>query len=178
MANTNKRSKQTLQKKYRTKRKNKTNKKYRTIKRRSYKKRIQRGGKKVKNVVKKGAKKITLSKKLVPVKKTVQHITFTPGTTLKQLNNINNGKWLALFHADWCGHCHNLMPIWKTLQNKKIVNTIDIEYEHLNSLKNMPCALQNETIMGFPTISLYNNGNKVNKPLNSRSLEDLIKFIQ
>ena len=186
MANVKKRStlKQTFKTKIklRSKRKYRTKRKYKKSNRRSYRKRIQRGG--IKKVAKKMGKKMgrkvakKVAKKVAPVKKQVQHITFTPETTIEQLSNINNGKWLILFHADWCGHCHNFMPVWTNLQNTKKVNTFEIENQHLTSLKNMPCALQNETISGFPTISLYNNGIKVNKPLKSRSLEDLLEFIQ
>ena len=26
----------------------------------------------------------------------------------------NNEAWFILFYANWCTHCHKLMPIWKS----------------------------------------------------------------
>ena len=35
------------------------------------------------------------------------------------LNKFNNshksGIWLVWFFADWCGHCHSMVPEWKKL---------------------------------------------------------------
>ena len=74
--------------------------------------------------------------------------------------HLNNGNWMVLYYADWCGHCKTMKPEWdnviKSLNNPQTntnnVNVAEIESQHIENLVNKP------DIKGFPTIKMYNNG--------------------
>jgi thiol-disulfide isomerase/thioredoxin len=73
------------------------------------------------------------------------------GTTSKINKNLNS---LVLFHAEWCGHCRNLMPIWDALEKtipKNLINIVKIscveKKEKCDNLK---------FIKGYPTIIFVN----------------------
>lgn len=59
-------------------------------------------------------------------------------------------------HADWCGHCKNLIPSWKEIENKvknKNIKVVDFEASRqLNELiefqNKYPVAVQ----QGYPTL--------------------------
>ena len=75
---------------------------------------------------------------------------------------INDGNWMVLYYAEWCGHCKTMKPEWhkvvSNLSNSKTsnkINVAEIESEHIGKLLNKP------DIEGFPTIKMYNNGKAV-----------------
>jgi hypothetical protein len=76
---------------------------------------------------------------------------------------------VGLIHADWCGHCQTLMPVWEEMVNSmkgnKLFHIIKIESSdadkdtriaHINSKlsKDSPKLEAN----GFPTIFKIKNG--------------------
>lgn len=94
-------------------------------------------------------------------------------------NEFNNkkkkGMWLVLYHAEWCGHCQDFMPTWKTLKphlKSRNVNCASIESNIVEE------TMPESSIMGYPTIHLLKNG-KINKIFNenNRDLETLLKFV-
>jgi len=88
---------------------------------------------------------------------------------------INDDRIIVLYHWNQCGHCQQLLPIWK----KAIENVGDKSYiteiEYLN-LQYLPEKYKN--ILGFPSIVVYNNGNYETEFKNIRNLENLEKFIK
>ena len=76
---------------------------------------------------------------------------------------INDGDWMVLYYAEWCGHCNEMKPEWKKVvsnfNNKKLnsnkINIAEIESKHIESLPNKP------SIEGYPSIKMYNNGKEV-----------------
>ena len=73
---------------------------------------------------------------------------------------VQNGKKLVLFYADWCGHCKRFKPDWDDLS--KEMNKDDKKMVKVNLGGD---DSKNEEIMakynvdGFPTVALLNNGN-------------------
>lgn len=91
---------------------------------------------------------------------------------------INDGNWMVLYYAEWCGHCKDMKPEWQKVienfSNKKTnsnkVNVAEIESEHIKSLLNKP------EIKGFPTIKMYNNGKEIGNFEKERVAPEILKF--
>lgn len=69
------------------------------------------------------------------------------------------GVELTLYHANWCGHCQEFKPVWNKvkLENKnQNIKFIDLEESELDKDK-LP-KIGRQTIRGFPTIKINDNG--------------------
>ena len=102
----------------------------------------------------------------------------------------NNEKIFGLIHASWCGHCQQLMPVWKELKNdllnnsnKNKIRIVEIESEDsdkdykINEL-NQKYILNGDKIAieGFPTIFKINGG-KLEYFSNERDYETMKNWI-
>ena len=89
--------------------------------------------------------------------------------------DINNKDTIILFHANWCGHCKTLMPIWKEFKTK--INTEEyniIEIESENSF-----VQKIKILKGYPTIYYINiKKNETIEYNDNRDLESLILFLK
>jgi len=73
---------------------------------------------------------------------------------------IQTGKKLVLFYADWCGHCKKLKPTWdetekemnKTEKKMLKINCSEQDDEQLNEL------MGQYNVKGYPTIILFVDG--------------------
>jgi thiol-disulfide isomerase/thioredoxin len=94
---------------------------------------------------------------------------------------------IKLYHADWCGACHRLMPVWKefvdVVANNKLFDrdgkpvTVDIKsYEHSKiNPKNDNDEIDKANIDGFPTIRVqYDSGNEAEYEGDRRSVDELM----
>ena len=85
---------------------------------------------------------------------------------------------LIEFYAPWCGHCKALAPKYDILAglyvDQKFADKVTIAKVDATA-NDVP-----DEIQGFPTIKLYKAGDKANPVTysGSRSIEDLIKFIE
>ena len=77
---------------------------------------------------------------------------------------------VGLIHANWCGHCQTLMPVWdqmvKLIKGNKIFHIVKIESSdadkdarmaHINS--KLSASSPKLEANGFPTIFKVKNGN-------------------
>ena len=71
---------------------------------------------------------------------------------------------IVMFFAEWCPHCHNLVPVFNNIANKVyqdssmnniLVGSVDCTRDDNQSLND------SLDIMGYPTIKLYKNGKYV-----------------
>lgn len=85
---------------------------------------------------------------------------------------------LIEFYAPWCGHCKALAPKYDILGKLYV----DAGHEDKITIAKVDATLNDvpDEIQGFPTIKLYKAGDKKNPVTysGSRSIEDLIKFVQ
>ena len=99
-------------------------------------------------------------------------LTDSDASKLSEL--INDGDWMVLYYAEWCGHCKTMKPEWdKVVQKLKEsgnVNVADVKSDVIPKLEHKP------DIEGFPTIKMYNNGKSVAKFQDERSADNLVKF--
>ena len=82
---------------------------------------------------------------------------------------------IILFHANWCGHCQVLMPIWKELKTK--INTE--EYNIIEIESQNPFTKKIKMLRGYPSIFYINNNKDITIEYNDdRTLESLILFLK
>jgi len=78
------------------------------------------------------------------------------------------GKSLTLYYADWCPHCHNMMPEWNKLgKTHKGIQIIAIEQKQNKSFP----------VESYPTI-IFRNGKKMEKYIGPRTKSDFVKFLK
>ncbi|KAK4313614.1 hypothetical protein Pmani_015047 [Petrolisthes manimaculis] len=92
-------------------------------------------------------------------------------------NAIQKGFTLVKFFAPWCGHCKRMAPTYDELGRKFVghdsvtIGKVDCTQEVNRAL----CSQQN--VNGFPTLYLYNEGEKVSEYEGDRSLQDMAAFV-
>lgn len=80
---------------------------------------------------------------------------------------------MVLFYADWCHHCHEMMPEWQKAKNALLgrVNLFELEHKQIDQNKH--------NIGGFPTVRLYPSGLSSNTYVDyhgERSADAFINF--
>lgn len=70
------------------------------------------------------------------------------------LETYGNQGTLALFHADWCGHCKRLMPEFSKFESSY---NGPANIQKINEASNKQMC-QQHGVQGFPTIRYYPNG--------------------
>lgn len=91
----------------------------------------------------------------------------------------NDEPTFALFYAPWCGHCKNVLPTWKELEQRmdgKQCRVISVNSEE------HPDLLEAHGIKGFPTFKWLpygmnhpNDGEEYN---GNRTMEAFIEYMQ
>ena len=74
-------------------------------------------------------------------------------------SEIQNGKKLVLFYADWCGHCKKIKPVWD--ETAEEVNTTEKKMLKVNcggKSEKEEEIMKKYKIDGYPTILVFNNG--------------------
>jgi len=87
----------------------------------------------------------------------------------------SNNKTICFYYMNGCYHCTLLIPIWlKVLSeyDSKKINIINIEQKSLNKLQ------EKYKVYAFPTIIVYENGEKKMEYNGSRNEESLHNFIK
>jgi len=85
----------------------------------------------------------------------------------------NEGMWLIMFYAPWCGHCKKLEPIWKhvdqSLANEPIrIGRIDCT--------RFPAVATEFKVHGFPTIIFFKETDLQYSYEGDRTREDIVAF--
>ena len=96
-------------------------------------------------------------------------------------NNISGQKTLVLFHADWCGHCKTLMPIWDETSGEINESETDARLIKVNcgdpqNNEQHKMLMEKYSIQGYPTIKIFENGN-VKEYEGPRTKEGIKEFL-
>lgn len=102
-------------------------------------------------------------------------INITPLNATIFCNLLKKNTCICLYHWKDCGHCVELLPIWRMAAEKagKNANIAEIELENMKYLDK-----KYTNVMGFPTIIVYKNGAKKAEFKDQRTLQNLEKFIK
>ncbi|KAI7905550.1 thioredoxin-like protein [Cokeromyces recurvatus] len=92
---------------------------------------------------------------------------------------IKSGTWLILHYSPYCFHCRNFAPHWEkaTKEFDHLAADSDIHFGSID------CSTQGDLcdahgIMGYPTVQLWENGEKIERYMGANSYESLIAYIQ
>lgn len=88
---------------------------------------------------------------------------------------LKNNTFVCLYHWHQCGHCVELLPIWRTAIEKSGKNTNIAEIE-LDNMKYLDESYKK--VQGFPSIIVYKKGKKITEFKQPRNLKNLEKFIK
>jgi len=87
------------------------------------------------------------------------------------LKNRDKGTWMVLYYSEWCGHCREMAPYWDKLVSQKInINFVKIDDGMLSSLD------YEHNVIGYPTIEIFKNGNKISSFESIRTYENLYNY--
>ena len=88
---------------------------------------------------------------------------------------LNNNYVLAIFHADWCGHCKRFLPVIneasKYLKISKTWKLLKIPCTKYPNLCN------SFSIEGYPTVKVYKNSQELRGISPPRDLENFLEFL-
>ena len=88
---------------------------------------------------------------------------------------IDNKYVIAIFHADWCGHCKRFLPVFDEASKYKIISNIW-------KLLKIPCSKYNSIceafhIEGYPTVKVFINSKEIKGVYPPRDIEHFIEFL-
>ena len=100
-----------------------------------------------------------------------------PGSvSVSELSSVRNTKpVIVLFFAHGCGYCEKMMPEWNRFKLSSPISISEVPAEQMSEYN----PLHNEeNIVGYPTIRLYNKGKLVKEYDGDRSKADILRFVK
>ena len=100
-----------------------------------------------------------------------------PGSvSVSELSSVRNTKpVIVLFFANGCGYCEKMMPEWNKFKTSSPISIGEVPAQHMSEYN----PLHNEeNIVGYPTIRLYNKGKLVKEYDGDRSKADILRFVK
>ena len=86
------------------------------------------------------------------------------------------GVTFVKFYAPWCGHCKRLQPVWEELAEAFDSNR-DVTIAKMDCTDSVKVCTK-QGVRGYPTLLLYTSGSKSAKHAGSRSIDDLVEYVQ
>jgi len=93
--------------------------------------------------------------------------------------HIDKGLWIIMYGANWCKYTQKLTPKWLGLQNRiraeNLSRDINIAKVECSKYKDF-CTSQG--IDGYPTIYLYENGQKYEEYQGNHEINEMFTYVQ
>ena len=88
---------------------------------------------------------------------------------------LDNEYVIAIFHADWCGHCKRFLPIFDQTSKYLIIS-------QTWKLLKIPCTKYNKicdsfNVEGYPTIKVFKNSQEIKGLFVPRDKENFFEFL-
>jgi thiol-disulfide isomerase/thioredoxin len=92
----------------------------------------------------------------------------------------DGGAQIALFHADWCGHCKKFMPEWKRFMNKlKDDATLSAKVSAVSyESKERADMMEKYAIKSFPTIMYISGDGTTTEYKGERTAAALMEWVK
>jgi len=87
----------------------------------------------------------------------------------------NDKKQLVLFHADWCGHCIKMKPLWDKIQKERGDDSM-MSVHVGKGTDSDKLVMEKYNIKGYPTIIQFNNGEPSH--LDGRDEKSIMEFFR
>ena len=97
-----------------------------------------------------------------------------PKNNIKIEYKKNSKKIITLYHATWCKHCQNLLPLWNNMIKDISTNNIIIRDVEVSELDNEPEYIKN-MITGFPTVIMTPDNKSY---IGEKEIVDLLNYIK
>ncbi|KAI8641483.1 thioredoxin-like protein [Parasitella parasitica] len=94
-------------------------------------------------------------------------------------DSISSGTWLIEHFSPYCIHCRNFAPDWKKL-SEDLDNLAEESNFHFGTID---CSTQGDLcdehdVMGYPTVQLWENGEKVEQYKGANKYDPLTEYIK
>ena len=92
--------------------------------------------------------------------------------SIDDVNNMQNG--VALFYADWCGHCKRFKPIYEEFAQQATgdFQVAQIDFHKARASDASKCEKFASLVRGYPTVLFIKDG-EINEYKGARSMEGL-----
>eukprot|EP01129_Flabellula_baltica_P007511 TRINITY_DN2931_c0_g2_i1.p1 TRINITY_DN2931_c0_g2~~TRINITY_DN2931_c0_g2_i1.p1 ORF type:complete len:203 (-),score=48.71 TRINITY_DN2931_c0_g2_i1:16-624(-) len=87
--------------------------------------------------------------------------------------NTNQGDWIVLFYAPWCGHCKSIAPVYRQLG--EALDGTDVSIGQINAEENGSIS-RGHGITGFPVVKFLSGG-KAHVFKGRRTVEAMKEFV-
>lgn len=89
--------------------------------------------------------------------------------------SVGAGDTFIKFYAPWCGHCQKLAPVWDELA-KKFESDSKVKIAKVDCTQHQSVC-QEQEVRGYPTLSYFRNGRKIETYKGARNINDLTDFV-
>ena len=89
---------------------------------------------------------------------------------------VNDGVWLIMFYAPWCGHCKKLKPVFEQVAEHFHRSEHEVKVARIDGATH-PGLMAPFDIKGYPTVVLLRNGERIADFDGARTFVSMQQFV-